>query len=280
MRILVLGHRGMLGNDIVDRLGLVHDVIGMDIDECDITVPEECRRIVDETGPQVVVNAAAYTDVDGCEMNRQTCFAVNADAVRNIALACRDRRIKVVHFSTDYVFSGTKGTPYKEDDECDPVSVYGEAKLAGERHLRDVKDNWIIVRTAWLYGKNGKNFVNTILGKAKEESSLRVVNDQIGSPTYTVDVAAAVHTLIDGDHRGLFHVTNRGRCSWYELTLKILEYANLTDVRVDPVSTDEFPRAASRPRYSVLSCAKLSESVSRAMRFWQIALKDYINRII
>ncbi|MBN2255491.1 MAG: dTDP-4-dehydrorhamnose reductase [Deltaproteobacteria bacterium] len=280
MRILVLGHRGMLGNDIVYRLGLVHDVIGMDIDECDITVPGECQRIVDETGPQVVVNAAAYTDVDGCEMNRQACFAVNADAVRNIALACRDRSIKVVHFSTDYVFSGMKGTPYKEDDECNPINVYGESKLAGERYLRNLTDNWIIVRTAWLYGKNGKNFVNTIVGKAKEESSLRVVNDQVGSPTYTVDVAAAVHALIDGDQQGLFHVTNRGRCSWYELTLKILEYANLTDVRVDPVSTDEFPRAAARPRYSVLNCSKFSDCVNRTLRFWQIALKDYINRII
>jgi dTDP-4-dehydrorhamnose reductase len=270
----------MLGSDIVYRLGLGHDVIGMDIDECDITVPEECRRIVDESVPHVIVNAAAYTDVDGCETDRQACFAVNADAVRNIALACRDRNIKIVHFSTDYVFSGMKGTPYQEDDECDPINIYGESKLAGERHLRNLADNWIIVRTAWLYGKKGKNFVNTILGKAREESSLRVVNDQVGSPTYTMDLAAAVHALIDGDHCGVYHVTNRGRCSWYELTLKILEYANVTGVRVDPVSTDEFPRPARRPRCSVLSCAKFSDSLNRAMRFWQIALKDYINRII
>ncbi|HEU18091.1 MAG TPA: dTDP-4-dehydrorhamnose reductase [Deltaproteobacteria bacterium] len=279
MRILVLGHRGMLGCDIVDRLSLDHDVVGKDIDEFDITVPEECIRVVAEIQPEVVVNAAAYTDVDGCETKRETCFSVNADGVKFVALACRDKHIKIVHFSTDYVFNGTKETPYKENDECDPINVYGKSKLEGERCLQNLSNNFIIIRTAWLYGKNGKNFVNTIVGKAKEEATLRVVHDQMGSPTYTVDLATAVHVLINGDHRGLFHVTNRGRCTWYEFALKILEYANITDVRVDPITTDEFPRAASRPRYSVLSSKKFSEQVNRTMRFWQFALKDYINRI-
>ena len=279
MRILVLGHRGMLGCDIVDRLSLDHDVVGKDIDEFDITVPEECIRVVAEIQPEVVVNAAAYTDVDGCETKRETCFSVNADGVKFVALACRDKHIKIVHFSTDYVFNGTKETPYKENDECDPINVYGKSKLEGERCLQNLSNNFIIIRTAWLYGKNGKNFVNTIIGKAKEEATLRVVHDQMGSPTYTVDLATAVHVLINGDHRGLFHVTNRGRCTWYEFALKILEYANITDVRVDPITTDEFPRAASRPRYSVLSSKKFSEQVNRTMRFWQFALKDYINRI-
>jgi len=279
MRILVLGHRGMLGCDIVDRLSLDHDVVGKDIDEFDITVPEECIRVVAEIQPEVVVNAAAYTDVDGCETKRETCFSVNADGVKFVALACRDKHIKIVHFSTDYVFNGTKETPYKENDECDPINVYGKSKLEGERCLQNLSNNFIIIRTAWLYGKNGKNFVNTIVGKAKEEATLRVVHDQMGSPTYTVDLATAVHVLINGYHRGLFHVTNRGRCTWYEFALKILEYANITDVRVDPITTDEFPRAASRPRYSVLSSKKFSEQVNRTMRFWQFALKDYINRI-
>ncbi len=279
MRILVLGHKGMLGSDIVHRLSLDHDVIGKDIDEFDMTVPRECIRVVDETQPEVVINAAAYTDVDGCEKNRETCFSVNAEGVKYVALACQKKQIKIVHFSTDYVFNGKKGTPYGEDDDCNPINVYGESKLAGERYLQELSDNWIIIRTAWLYGKNGKNFVNTIVSKAKEEATLRVVHDQMGSPTYTVDLATAVHTLINGNHRGLFHVTNRGRCSWYEFALKILEYANITDVRVDPITTDDFPRAASRPRYSVLSCTKFSERINRTMRFWQFALKDYINRI-
>lgn len=279
MRILVLGHRGMLGSDIVHRLSLDHDVVGKDIDEFDIAVPDECVRVVDETQPEVVVNAAAYTDVDGCEKNREICFSINADGVKNVALACRKKQIKIVHFSTDYVFSGSKGTPYVENDECDPISVYGESKLAGEQYLQSLSDNCIIIRTAWLYGKNGKNFVTTILGKAKEETTLRIVHDQTGAPTYTVDLATAVHTLINENHRGLFHVTNRGRCSWYEFALKIFEYANITDVRIDPVSTDEFKRAAARPRYSVLSCTKFTEQINRTMRFWQFALKDYINRI-
>lgn len=278
MKILILGHRGMLGTDIFYQLGLKHDVVGKDIDDFDITSPNECRLVIDEVIPDVVINAAAYTDVDGCETHRDLCFAVNAEGIKNVALACRELGSKIVHFSTDYVFSGKKGEPYQEDDATTPINIYGQSKLQGELYLKEFSGNYILIRTAWLYGKNGKNFVDTIMRKAKEENKLQVVSDQIGSPTYTVDLAAAVHVLIEGDHRGVFHITNRGTCSWYEFALKILEYCDMKDVKVEPVLTDTYTRKAKRPHYSVLSCRKFIDMSERTMRFWQIALRDYINR--
>jgi dTDP-4-dehydrorhamnose reductase len=278
MRILVLGHMGMLGSDIVGKLGGSHDVIGKDIEDFDIAIQEDCRRVIVESDAEIVINAAAYTNVDDCEDNREICFAVNADGVKNVARSCRKQGIKIVHFSTDYVFDGTQNTPYTEDFPYNPINVYGQSKLQGELYLREHSDNYILIRTAWLYGKNGKNFVDTIIEKAKIEKSLQVVNDQIGSPTYTVDLASAVKVLIEGNHTGIFHVTNRGTCSWYEFALKILEYEDIKNVEVKPVTSGMFPRKALRPQYSVLSCKKFSDMTQRTMRFWQIALKDYINR--
>jgi dTDP-4-dehydrorhamnose reductase len=278
MKILVLGHMGMLGTDIVGKLCGSHEVIGKDIDDFDITDKEDCRRVIVESHADIVINAAAYTNVDDCEDNQETCFAVNADGVRNVAQSCTEQGIKIVHFSTDYVFDGTQNTPYTEDYPNNPINVYGHSKLRGEQYLREYSNNYILIRTAWLYGKNGKNFVDTILEKAQLERSLQVVDDQIGSPTYTVDLASAVMVLIEGNHTGIFHITNRGTCSWYEFALKIVEYTDVKNVEVQPVTSDTFPRKALRPQYSVLSCKKFSHATQRTMRFWQIALKDYLNR--
>ncbi|MEA1935273.1 MAG: dTDP-4-dehydrorhamnose reductase [Thermodesulfobacteriota bacterium] len=277
MKILVLGHKGMLGSDLVSILSVSHDVTGKDIEDFDISSARDCRDIILESGPDVVVNAAAYTDVDGCESNREECFSVNAEGVKNVALICKERGIKIVHFSTDYVFDGTKGSPYLEDDVCNPINVYGESKLEGELYLRDISDNYILLRTAWLYGKNGKNFVRTIIEKAKNTKNLEVVDDQIGSPTCTIDLASAVKALIEGDHTGVFHVTNGGEGSWYEFALKALEYAGITDVEVEPVKSDRFVRKALRPRYSVLNCKKFIDETKMSLRSWQTALKDYVS---
>ncbi len=279
MKILVLGHTGMLGSDIVNMLILSHEVMGKNSKDFDISSLKDCRRIIGETAPDVVINAAAYTNVDGCESEKDRCFSINAEGVKNVAVSCRDRGIKIVHFSTDYVFDGEKESPYVEDDLCNPVSAYGQSKLQGELYLKELSNNYILIRTAWLYGKNGKNFVNTILEKAKNKQILEVVDDQTGSPTYTIDLASAVNLLIEGDHTGTFHLANRGTCNWYQFTLKILEYANMADVEVRPIKSDKLQRKAPRPCYSVFSCRKFTEVTKRTMRYWQIALKDYINRV-
>lgn len=276
MKILVLGHKGMLGSDLFSVLSVSHEVAGKDIEDFDISSAADCRDIILESDADVVVNAAAYTNVDGCESNREECFSVNAQGVKNVALICKDRGIKIVHFSTDYVFDGTKGSPYLEDDVCNPLNVYGESKLKGELYLRNILDNYILLRTAWLYGKNGKNFVRTITEKARSTKKLEVVDDQIGSPTYTMDLASAVKVLIEGDHSGVFHVTNGGKCSWYEFAIKILEYTGMTDIRIEPIKSNGLVRKAFRPRYSVLSCQKFFDKTKVPLRSWQTALSDYV----
>jgi len=274
VRILILGHAGMLGSDLFLRLCASHDVTGKDTDDFDITSAVACHDIISEVRPEIVINAAAYTDVDGCESNKQKCFSVNADGVKNVALACEG--IKVVHFSTDYVFDGRKGIPYEEDDPCHPVNTYGRSKLEGELFLKVFSNNFLLIRTAWLYGINGRNFVKTIAEAARTSKTIDVVDDQIGSPTYTWDLAAAVQLLIEGHHRGVFHVTNSGYCSWYEFAVKILECTGMEGVVVRPIKSDNLTRPASRPLYSVLSCEKFQKITGKSMRHWQNALRDYI----
>ena len=278
MKILILGHKGMLGNDLVLRLGLDHDVTGKDIADFDLAAEDSCRKIIEETMPQVVINAAAYTDVDGAETNRELCYAVNAQGVKNLAIACRESRIKIVHFSTDYVFDGQKRTPYQEDDSCNPINVYGQSKLMGERYLQELSKNFILIRSSWLYGRNGKNFVKTIADKARTEKYIDVVDDQIGSPTFSWDLAGAVQLLIEGKHNGVFHVTNRGNCSWYEFARKIVECTGAAGVSIRPIKSSEMARPAKRPHYSVLSCRKFIEAAGKTMRYWQVALDDFIGK--
>jgi dTDP-4-dehydrorhamnose reductase len=278
MKILILGHKGMLGSDLMLRMMAAHDVTGKDMGDFDITVEDDCGRVIAECSPDVVVNAAAYTNVDGCETDRERCFAVNAVGVKNIALACRGKGIRIVHFSTDYIFDGRKETPYVEEDKPAPLNIYGASKLEGERFLQAFSDRWLLIRTAWLYGRNGKNFVKTILEKAAAVKTLDVVDDQIGAPTYSWDLAAAVQLLIEGGHEGLFHLTNRGRCSWHEFACKILQYAGKNDVTVRPIPSAGLARPAVRPAWSVLSSRKFSEATGKTMRFWQIALQDYLER--
>jgi dTDP-4-dehydrorhamnose reductase len=275
MKILLLGYKGMLGHDLYAKLSADHEVVGKDIDDFNIVSLRDCHSVVEETNPDVVINAAAYTDVDGCETNSDKCFRINAEGVNNIGIVCKERNLKVVHFSTDYIFDGTKGEPYIETDAPNPINTYGHAKLQGELYLRALAGKFLIIRTSWLYGKNGKNFVKAILDQS-ERGKLSVVNDQIGSPTYTVDLAGAVKTLIEEGCSGIYNITNRGRCSWYDFALKILEYAGKKDVEVNPISTGDLARKALRPSYSVLSCKKFATDCKKTMRFWQIALKDYV----
>lgn len=276
MRILILGHKGMLGSDLMLRLAQAHEVTGRDVDAFDIASEGDCRRVVQECEPRVLINAAAYTNVDGCETDREACFRVNAAGVRNVALACRGRGITLVHFSTDYIFDGRKGSPYAEEDPPAPLNVYGASKLEGERCLRSLADDYLLIRTAWLYGSHGKNFVQTILRRAAEVERLEVVDDQVGSPTYSRHLSAAVELLIAGPQRGVFHVTNSGSCSWYEFARTILAYAGRDDVIVTPIDSGKLSRAAVRPGSSVLSGAKYAAATGRQMPPWREALREYL----
>lgn len=270
----------MLGRDLLAKLSGNHEIIGMDKEEINIVSKNECKKAIKETAPDIVINAAAFTNVDGCETAGKECFAVNARAVKNIAEACRTNKIKIIHFSTDYVFDGKAGKPYKEDDECNPMNVYGESKLAGENYLRSISDNYLLIRTSWLYGLKGKNFVGSILEKAKAKNAVNytipVVDDQVGSPTYTKDLAEAVGLLIEKKAHGIFHVTNRGGCSWHQFAVKILKESGFNDIVVKSVKSDQLKRPARRPSYSILSMQKFVQTTGKTMRPWQEALQDYL----
>jgi dTDP-4-dehydrorhamnose reductase len=278
MKILLLGHKGMLGSDLLSQLSFHNQVVGMDREEIDITSATECKKAVDDEKPDIIINAAADTNVDACETNKEGCFAVNAEAVKNIAEACRKKNIKIIHFSTDYVFDGKSRDPYKEDHACNPINVYAASKLAGEEYLQKMSKNYILIRTAWLYGKNGQNFVRTILENSKTTSKLEVVDDQIGSPTYARDLSVAVDLLIEKNITGIFHLTNRGYCSWFEFAVKILQMAGITGVQVMPIKSDKLLRPAKRPAYSVLSMQKFNSVTGKIMQPWQLALQDYLKK--
>lgn len=270
--ILVVGANGMLGQDLMRVLE--GEVRGVDIGEIDITSLESVQRVLFTLKPDVVVNAAGYTDVDGCESNRELAMQVNAEGVAHLAMICRDIGAKLVHVSTDYVFGGTKGEPYQEDDLPNPLSVYGESKLAGEMNASLASDH-LIVRTQWLYGVHGKNFVETMLRLAGEKKELAVVDDQIGSPTWTMDLALAIRTLLEKGCRGTYHAVNSGFCSWNEFAKAIFEETG-TSVVVKPMTTAELGRPAQRPLYSVLDCGKMERDTGLMLEPWQEALRKYL----
>lgn len=270
--ILVVGAKGMLGLDLMELLG--ERGKGVDIDEIDITSIESVFKVVSEFKPQVVINCAAYTDVDGCEANIAQAMEINGEGVGYLAMACRESGALLVQVSTDYVFDGGKGTPYQEYDAPHPLSVYGESKLTGEMNAA-FAPNHLIVRTQWLYGQHGKNFVETMLSLGAEKDRLTVVDDQIGSPTWTVDLARAIIALVDKGCRGIYHAANREFCSWNSFAKAIFEEAGLA-VTVDPMTTEELNRPARRPLYSTLDCSKLTEDSGFQPQTWQQALREYL----
>jgi len=270
--ILVVGNKGMLGQELMGVLG--SSARGVDVGEIDITDLESVQRVLVTLKPRVVVNAAAYTDVDGCESNTELAMQVNGEGVAHLAMITKEIGAKLVQVSTDYVFNGKKGSPYLEDDLPGPLSVYGESKLAGEMNAWFNPDH-LIVRTQWLYGHAGKNFVETMLRLAGERKELSVVDDQIGSPTWTYDLALAIKALIDKDCRGTYHAANSGFVSWNGFAKEIFRLAGV-EVTVNPMNTTELGRPAARPLYSTLDCGKLSHDTGFVPQPWQEALKRYL----
>ena len=278
MKILITGSDGMLGHDLADVLKGKHELILTTSKTLDITDKDHVIDFVSSQKPDMLINAAAYTDVDGCEKNQELAYSVNGEGVRNLARACKKIGCGLVHISTDYVFSGENTRPWVEDDETGPISVYGKSKLEGEKAICEILEKYFILRTAWLYGVNGRNFPKTMLELAENHSKITVVYDEVGTPTYTLDLAQAISKLIETDCYGIYHLTNSGSCSWCEFARYIFEIAG-ADVEVVPVTADEFARPAPRPSYSVLENRNWVENGFEPLRNYTEAIKEYIELI-
>ena len=278
MKILITGSNGMLGHDLEKVLKDKHELVLTTSKILDITDKEITIDFIVKNKPDLVINSAAYTDVDGCETNQDLAYAVNGEGVRNLALACREVDCPLVHVSTDYVFDGSARNPIEEDGEIGPISVYGKSKLKGEEAIQEILDKYFILRTAWLYGINGKNFPKTMLELAKDHSEITVVYDEVGTPTYTPDLAYGISQIIETDYYGIYHLTNSGQCSWCEFARYIFEIAGC-DVKVIPVTASEFSRPAPRPSYSVLKNKKWIENGFEPLRSYKEAIKEYIGLI-
>ncbi len=288
MNILITGGKGQLGTEVhkcllegKTELGeLSSELIGsnvtaIDIDELDVTDIDAVDKVFLNGNYDVVINCSAYTNVNGCETDKDTAFKVNAIGVRNLAMCAEKYNCKIVHVSTDYVFSGDATEPYTEWDICNPQSVYGKTKYLGEQYVRDFSTKYYIVRTSWLYGYYGNNFVKTMqkLGSTKDE--IKVVNDQIGNPTNACDLAHHILKLITTQEYGVYHCTGEGECSWYDFACKIMEYSKL-NCKVNPCTTEEYPTPTKRPAYSALDNMMLRCTVGNEMRNWDDALKCFI----
>jgi dTDP-4-dehydrorhamnose reductase len=268
----------MLGRDLAAHLGARHQVVPADLPEVDITDLGLVQRTIASAKLDAVIHAAAFTAVDDCEHRPDLAFQVNAEGTRHVAAACLEAALPMLYLSTDYVFDGQKPTPYVEEDLPNPLNVYGQSKLQGERHVKGLLSTAWIVRTSWLFGPWGKNFVRTILQRARHGESLRVVNDQVGAPTYTMDLAEKLEQIVTRGKPGTYHVTNRGYCSWFEFAQEILRQAGLSRVPLFAIPTSASDRPALRPRNSRLAPTRLESEGLGLLPPWPDALTRYLLR--
>ena len=275
MNVLLMGAKGQLGIDLVSALAPDHGVTAWDVTELDITDLTAAVKAVRALRPDLILNAAAYTDVDGCESNEELAYRVNAIGPRNLAIAALETGADILHISTDFVFDGEKETPYLEFDNPNPQSVYGKSKLAGEQAVREITPRHYILRTAWLYGHNGRNFVKTMLRLASERDSISVVDDQVGTPTTTADLIEAIAAVTGSGAYGTYHATCEGACSWYDFAAAIFRHAGVS-VKVEPTTTEALGRPAKRPAYSVLDNFMLRNQLHVTLRDWESALCAYM----
>ncbi|WP_110113054.1 dTDP-4-dehydrorhamnose reductase [Bacillus sp. CGMCC 1.16541] len=277
-KVLITGASGQLGRELT-ALFLNHyfDVYGFSRQQMDVTNEEQVNDLMNEVQPDLVLHCAAYTKVDEAELQAEQAYVVNAYGTKHVAIAAERVGAKLVYVSTDYVFDGTGKEPYHECSVPSPLGVYGKSKLAGEDFVKRFHTKCFIVRTSWLYGGQGSHFVNTMLALGKEKKELSVVDDQIGSPTYVVDLAATILALIQTEKYGIYHVSNRGSCSWYEFAVAIFEEAGML-VSVYPCTSEDFPRRAKRPAYSVLKHARLEEQGFPKMKYWREGLAHFLNQ--
>ncbi|MBU4386158.1 MAG: dTDP-4-dehydrorhamnose reductase [Actinobacteria bacterium] len=276
MKILLTGSKGQLGTDFQLVSEGRHQVDGYDLD-LDITDRGAVERRVADAAPDLVVNAAAFTNVDGAESDEIAAYRVNALGAQNLALGCQQAGIPLLHVSTDFVFNGDSGSPYTEFDRPDPRGVYGKSKYAGECYVAGLLNRYYICRTSWLFGVGGHNFVKTMLQAGRQRDSVRVVDDQEGSPTYSRDLASKLLEIIEGGSYGIYHLSNSGSCTWNEFTRAIFEIAGI-NTTVLPVSTAELGRPAPRPRYSVMRGLALEMQGIEPMRHYREATEEFIRR--
>lgn len=293
-KIVVTGSSGMLGVDLCSELAQNYKVIGFDasVPPCemkgdfeffkiDLIHDEQTAEKIKEIIPGHVIHLAAYTDVDGCELNPEKASLYNAEIAKHIAAVCRKEKIGLVFISTDFVFDGEKRRPYKESDKTNPLSIYGRTKLEAEQYIKRTCGDFYIFRSAWLFGKYGKNFARTIAERARRGENLKVVNDQSGCPTYTKDLSLGLskfmRMVLDGQRfeSGIFHLVNSGSCSWYEYAKVIVEEIG-AGVEVTPISSEELNRPALRPKWSVLDCGKFEELTTVKLPHWKDSLVDYL----
>ena len=295
MKILITGSNGQLGNELQKivatgkaEIGAVSEeiknaeVFAMDVDTLDITNLEQVKKVLNEVKPDVVINCAAATNVDGCEANQDLAFKINSLGPRNLAMVAEELGAKIVQVSTDYVFSGVGEAPLKECDLVAPVSVYGKTKLLGEEFVRDFSSKYYIVRTAWLYGYVGHNFVYTMMKLGKDRDTLNVVNDQLGNPTHANDLAYHILKLIQTEEYGVYHCTGKGECSWYDFASEIMKLSG-RNCTVNPCTSAEYksmyPNSADRPAYSSLDNMMLRCTIGDEMRDWKDALKTFMDNV-
>ena len=285
--ILVTGAYGQLGNEvrILSANYPEYNFLFTDVDSLDITDKNELIDFVTGNDIRYIINCAAYTAVDKAEDDAELCEKINATAVKNLGLAAAEAGAGIIHVSTDYVFDGSSCRPYTEDMPTKPCSVYGKTKLKGEKNLLKACPNAIIIRTAWLYSPFGNNFVKTMIKLGSERESLNVIFDQVGTPTYALDLADAIlkamDQTIDTDHEkgGVYHFSNEGVCSWYDFTIKIHEIAGIKTCKVNPIETKDYPTKAARPHYSVLNKSKIKQTFNITIPHWEASLKDCIKEL-
>jgi len=285
--VAVTGSEGMLGQDLMEALaekGVRAE--GIDIraknNSADITNGNSIADSIKRVDPDILIHTAAYTDVDGCELNPDKAYSINREGTRNITKACKDIGTFLIYISTDFVFDGEKNGHYTEDDKPNPLNVYGRSKLEGENFIRADLKNYLIIRTSWLFGRGGKNFVDTIVAKADKAKRLKIVNDQSGSPTYTVDLAKVLTDLLpkaDELKGEVYNITNSGSCTWYEFAKEVLKLKAIEDVELVAIGSDEIGRAATRPKMSILDNSKLIETIGRPLPGWQDALSRHLAAI-
>lgn len=285
MKVLVTGYKGQLGFDVVKALTKNGDIpVAVDIEEMDITDAESVESYISRSGVEAVIHCAAFTAVDNAEDKVELCRRINRDGTQNIANACKKNNLKMIYISTDYVFNGEGETPWTPDEKREPLNVYGQTKYEGELAVESTLDKCFIVRISWVFGLNGKNFVRTMLNLGKTHDKLTVVADQIGSPTYTADLAKLLCDMVHTDKYGRYHATNEGICSWFDFTKEIMKqaseyYPEYANVEVTPVSSNAYPTKAKRPSNSRMSKDKLTENGFNRLPTWQDALSRYLKEL-
>ncbi|MDY0139231.1 MAG: dTDP-4-dehydrorhamnose reductase [Candidatus Izemoplasmatales bacterium] len=279
MKIIVTGVNGQLGYDVVRELTKRNykNVLGIDINDLDLTNKESVQSFMRRNQPDIIIHCAAYTAVDNAEDNKEICYDVNVNGTKYLVESAKELNSKFVYISTDYVFSGDKDNEYLVEDTPNPKSVYGKTKYLGEIETLKHEKHYII-RISWVFGKNGNNFIKTMIRLGREKDILNIVSDQFGSPTYTYDLSRLIVDMIETDKYGIYHATNEGTCNWFEFAQKIFEYSNI-NIKLNPIRTEQYPTKAKRPRNSVMSKKNLLDNGFRLLPSWQDALKRYLKEI-